>query len=93
MSFEEHIISVLVSIISAIGGAGMYIFKRTMSRLNNIDEKIDSKVSLTDMHTYVNDKHSAIIRDIDEQRDRMIAMASQINRIMELLIEIKNGKK
>lgn len=90
MSIEDHIISVVISIIV---GLGVYVIKRTISRLNHIDAKLESKVSKEDMQTYVNDKHSAIIRDIDEQRDRMIAMAAQINRIMELLIEIKNGKK
>lgn len=57
-----------------------------------MESDLETKVNDSDMHDYVNEKHKSLIRDIDDKRDRIRALEIKLDRIMELLLEIKNGK-
>lgn len=90
MNIPPDFILFILSIISGIGG---YMFRRNENRINKLDRQIAAKANAEDVHNLIEDKYTAIIREIDDKRDRIRALELKLDRIMELLLEIKNGKK
>ncbi len=81
--------TILSAVASAIGSLAMFVLRRVTKRLDELELHILRAPSTKDMRLYVDDKTSGLLRDIEDKKDRIIVLEAKIDRMMELLLEMK----